>query len=48
MGWRIQVSFLLAFFVSLLTLLLIALLALYGAAVRCDESCESGTGRSRS
>jgi len=44
MGWRIQVSFVLAFLVALVTLVLVAPLALYGAVARCDEGCDSGPG----
>jgi hypothetical protein len=47
-GWRIQVSFVLAFFVALLTLILIAPLALYGTLARCDEGCDSGPGSTHS
>jgi len=34
----------LAFFVALLTLILIAPLALYGTLARCDEGCDRGPG----
>lgn len=34
----------LAFFVAVLTLILIAPLALYGTLARCDERCDSGPG----
>lgn len=44
MGWRIQASFVLSFLVALMTLVLIAPLALYGTLARCDESCDSGPG----